>query len=44
MKMLSNENVSDIYKIELLEKYNYLFNYPHKYVNNNIYKGICDQW
>lgn len=44
LNLLINENISDVYKLEILEKYSYIFNYPNKYVSNNIYHGLWDQW
>ena len=44
LKVLENENVSVNTKLQLVDKYNLLNEYPIKYINNLYAGGLLDDW
>ena len=44
LKVLENENVSVNNKLQLVDKYNLLNEYPVKYINNLYAGGLLDDW
>ena len=44
LKLLRNENVSDLVKLEFIDKYNILYGFPKDYTYNLYAGGLLDDW